>query len=104
MKIDEIIRAGARNLFSPVTAANPIGNAGRNIRRAAGIRDVDLGINKNFKVTEGHRLQFRTEFYNLFNSRNFGIPQARIDNAGFGLQWNTDDGNRRIVMGLRYTF
>src|SRR5216683_4245342 len=62
MKIDEIIRAGGRNLFSPVTAANPIGNAGRNILRAAGIRNVDLGINKNFKVTEGHRLQFRTEF------------------------------------------
>ena len=104
MKLDEIIQAGGRTLFSPVTAANSLGNAGRNILRAAGIRNLDFGINKNIRVTEGQRLQVRAEFYDAFNSRNFGIPQAAINNAGFGLQWNTDGGNRRIVMGLRYTF
>jgi hypothetical protein len=104
MSLDEIMAKGGRSLFSPVTAANPLGNAGRNILRAAGIRNLDFGINKNIRVSESKRLQIRAEFYNAFNTRNFGIPQARIDNPGFGLQGNTDGGNRRITMGLRYTF
>jgi hypothetical protein len=53
---------------------------------------------------EGHALNFRFEFYNLTNTRNFGIPEARINNPGFANQWNTDGGNRRIVMGARYVF
>ena len=104
MSLEEIVRAGGRSLFSRVTAASPIGNAGRNILRADGIANVDLGLNKNIKVSETHLLQVRAEFYNLFNSRDFGIPEALLTNSGFGLQWNTDGGQRRIVVGLRYTF
>jgi hypothetical protein len=78
------------SLFSNVTAANPLGNAGRNILRADGI--------------EGHNLQFRAEFFNLTNTRNFGIPESRINSANFANQWGTDGGNRRITLGLRYVF
>jgi hypothetical protein len=59
---------------------------------------------KNFRVTEGQRFQFRLEMYNMTNTRNFGIPEARINNTGFGNQWGTDGGNRRIFFALRYTF
>jgi hypothetical protein len=104
MSIEEIIAAGGRNLFSQVTALNPLGNAGRNILRADGINNVDLGISKSTSIGDAGRLQVRAEFYNLFNSRDFGIPEATISNPGFGLQWNTDGGGRRIVLGLRYTF
>lgn len=104
MSLEEIIAKGGRSLFSPVTAANPLGNVGRNILRAAGIKNLDLGINKNIRLLRENQLQIRAEFFNAFNTRNYGIPQARIDNAGFGLQGNTDGGNRRITMGLRYTF
>jgi hypothetical protein len=104
MSMEEIIAAGGRSLFSGVTASNPIGNAGRNILRADGINNVDLGISKNTKIGDDGRLQVRAELYNLFNSRDFGIPEASISNPGFGLQWNTAGGNRRIVLGLRYTF
>jgi hypothetical protein len=48
--------------------------------------------------------RIQAELYNLFNSRDFGIPEAAISNPGFGLQWNTAGGNRRIVLGVRYTF
>jgi hypothetical protein len=104
MSIEEIVRAGGRDLFSQVTASAPIGNAGRNILRADGINRIDLGVNKNLRLAETGRLQLRWEFYNLLNSRDFGIPEASINNPGFGLQWNTDGGARRIVVGLRYTF
>ncbi|BDC52565.1 hypothetical protein F183_A48800 [Bryobacterales bacterium F-183] len=92
-------------LFSQVTAASPLGNAGRNILRADGIGNLDLSLNKKFRLPiEGHALNFRAEMYNATNTRNFGIPNALIGNANFGNQWLTDGGNRRIVMGLRYTF
>src|SRR5262249_17613800 len=61
MSVEELIRAGGRSLFLPVTAANPLGNAGRNILRADGINNVDLGINKNLKLTESSRIQLRGE-------------------------------------------
>ena len=103
MSLEEIIAAGGRNLFSEVTPLNPLGNAGRNILRADGINNVDLGISKS-RIRDAGRLQVRAEFYNLFNSRDFGIPEATISNPGFGLQWNTNGGGRRIVLGLRYVF
>ncbi len=104
MTLPAIIGAGGRTLFSQVTAASPLGNAGRNILRADGINNVDLGINKNIRISESNRLQVRAQFYNLTNSRDYGIPQANINNTGFGLEGNTDGGNRRIVLGLRYVF
>ena len=108
MSIEDIIRvggpAGARSLFSAVTAANPIGNAGRNILRADGINRIDLGINKNLNLTETRRLQLRAEFYNLLNSRDFGIPEANIIAAGFLSEGDTDGGERRVVVGIRYVF
>lgn len=104
MTLNDIVAAGGRTLFSQVTAASPIGNAGRNILRADGINNWDLAILKNIKVSEGNRLQFRFEMYNATNTRDYGIPNANVNNAGFALSGNTDGGNRRIVMGLRYVF
>jgi Carboxypeptidase regulatory-like domain/TonB dependent receptor len=104
MTLEELLRSGGSGLFSQVTVASPLGNAGRNILRADGIGRVDLGINKNWNFHETNRLQIRAEFYNLFNSRDFGIPDAAITSPGFGNQWNTDGGNRRVVAGIRYTF
>ena len=87
-----------------VTGSECIGNIGRNVLRADGIANVDLGIFKNTKFTERQRIQLRAEMYNATNTRNFGIPEARVNSANFLNQWGTDGGNRRILLGLRYTF
>ncbi len=111
MSLPEIMAAGGRKLFLDangaltVTAARPIGNAGRNILRADGINNLDLVLTKNIKLPmEGHKLQYRAEFFNLTNTRDYGIPNATVTNTGFGLEGNTDGGNRRIIMMLRYQF
>jgi hypothetical protein len=92
------------SLFENVTVQNQLGNAGRSILRADGIGNLDFGIIKNTQIVEGHRLQLRGEFYNVTNTRNFGIPESRINSANFLNQWGTDGGNRRIQLGLRYIF
>jgi hypothetical protein len=81
-----------------------VGNAGRNILRADGINNVDIGIFKNTRIGENQRLQFRAEFNNATNTRDFGIPEGRANSSNFLNQWGTNGGNRRIVLGLRYIF
>lgn len=44
-----------------------IGNSGIGICSGPPTRNVDLGVDKNFKLTERIRMQFRMEFFNLFN-------------------------------------
>jgi hypothetical protein len=104
MSVEKLLRAGGQQLFSRVTAASPLGNVGRNILRSDGITNLDLGIIKNTRVTESQRVQFRAEFYNMANSRDFGIPESRVSSANFLNQWGNAGGNRRIVLGLRYIF
>jgi hypothetical protein len=103
--INDIYRAGASKYFAPVTAANPIGNAGRNILRSTPLNNVDFAVNKSFRMPwENHALSYRLELYDAFNHRNYGIPEARINSPAFGNEGATDGGRRRIVMGLRYQF
>lgn len=105
MNLIEIRAAGGASLFSALAAGQRTGNIGRNTIRGDGIANMDFGIFKNTKVFEGHNLQFRAEFFNLTNTRNFGTPNTAINSgANFLNQWATNGGNRRILMGLRYTF
>ena len=104
MTISEILQAGGAGLFSRVTAAEGLGNIGRNVLRSSGIKNVDFGLAKNTGIGETARLQFRAEFYNLTNTRNFGIPDNRVSSANFLNQWGTDGGNRRIVGAIRLVF
>jgi hypothetical protein len=91
--------------FRQLATGERVGNVGRNTLRADGIANLDFGIIKNTRIMEGQNIQFRAEFYNLTNTRNFGTPNSLINSgANFLNQWATNGGNRRIVMSLRYTF
>ena len=37
----------------------------------------DMSLQKNFKITEAKSVEFRTEFYNLFNHTQFSEPGAQ---------------------------
>jgi len=104
MTIPDILAAGGASLFQRITAAQRVGSAGRNILRADGINNLDLGVFKNTSIGENQRLQFRAEFNNATNTRDFGIPEGRVNSSNFLNQWGTNGGNRRIVLGLRYIF
>jgi hypothetical protein len=55
------------------------GNAGVGIIRDPGQRNLDFSLFKNFNLTERAKLQFRSEFFNAFNTPYFGDP----NNIGF---------------------
>ena len=43
-----------------------------------GLADVDFSLFKNTAVSEKANLQFRAEFFNLFNRSNFGPPNTTV--------------------------
>jgi hypothetical protein len=59
------------------TLANgQFGDSGRNILQGPGTKNIDFSIFKNFQVAESKQLQFRAEFFNLFNTPQFNNPSA----------------------------
>ncbi len=111
MTVAEILAAGGASLFRPLCgmpsatcAGERVGNVGRNTLRADGIGNVDIGFTKNTRFPNGHNIQLRIELFNATNTRNFGIPEGRINSTNFLNQWGTDGGNRRIWVALRYVF
>ena len=59
----------------PSTSGSPFGNASRNPGRSPAFNETDLSVNKKFITpVEGLNVEFRTEFYNLFNHTNFYLP------------------------------
>jgi hypothetical protein len=61
------------NAFA-VPAGGQFGNAGRNILRGPGFAQFDLALQKSFKLSEGTKIAFGAEAYNLFNHPNFAVP------------------------------
>ena len=74
----------AGSAFTLPTSDDPFGNLGRNAFRAPGLWQWDLGVTKNFTITERARLQFRSEFFNLLNHTNLGIPNQQANSTAFG--------------------
>lgn len=104
MSIEQLVAAGRFSLFQTLRPGQRVGNAGRNILRADGINNVDIGILKNTRLGENQKFQIRADFYNATNTRDFGIPNATVTSSGFLNQWGTNGGNRRVIVGLRYVF
>jgi hypothetical protein len=86
---------------APATGTD--GNLGRNVLDAPGVRNVDLGIFRNFKVRERATLQARGELTNAFNLVNLSAPNGTLSSASFGTI-RTAGGTRQVQLGLRLTF
>jgi len=65
--------------------AGTFGDVGKNSFRMPGKYNWDMGLFKNFTFTERWRLQFRAEFFNVFNRVNFFdedvSPQPNLGNV-----------------------
>lgn len=75
--------------FDPTVFSRPargdIGNAPKDVFRGPGINSWDISVFKNFPLfSETKLLQFRSEFYNIFNHTQFSSVDstARFDAAG----------------------
>ena len=70
--------------------------------------NTDLSIARAFPLgfREGLRVLFRSEFFNLFNHPNLGLPAATIGNSNFGQITSTSNliGPREVQLGMKFNF
>ncbi|HLJ16858.1 MAG TPA: hypothetical protein VKV15_20350 [Bryobacteraceae bacterium] len=78
----EIVRFNT-SLFTR-NAIGTFGNSPRNALRGPRLFDQDFAAMKNFNIVEKMRLQFRAEFFNLFNNVNFNSPGTTVGTGSFG--------------------
>ena len=86
------------------------GSLGRNTFRGPAYYDYDFALIKDTPI--GHRasgveridLQFRAEFFNLFNIVNLGLPANTLNGAGFGEISRTAGTSRQIQFSLKLIY
>ncbi|HEY9403570.1 MAG TPA: carboxypeptidase regulatory-like domain-containing protein [Pyrinomonadaceae bacterium] len=65
------------------------GNFGRNVLRGFGASQADVGLRRQFPITERVSLRFRAEFFNILNHPNFGNPVNILTSPLFGRSTQT---------------
>lgn len=85
------------------------GSIGRNTFRGPGYRNIDLSVIKNTAIAAGANrervvLQFRAEFFNVFNLVNFGLPANIVVGPGFGQISRTAGTSRQIQFSMKILY
>ncbi len=86
-----------------VPALGQFGNAGRSLVRGPGINNWDLSFSKRTEFNERIALQFRAEFFNLFNHAQFSGVGTTVGAGTFGQVVSARDP-RITQLGLRLVF
>ena len=104
----------ATHWYDPCAFSLPLagtyGNLGRNTIIGPGLADVDLSLEKSFKLNERANATFRAEMFNIMNHANFGLPNTSamsangVANGSAGLITYTLTSSRQLQFALRITF
>jgi hypothetical protein len=82
------------------------GTLGRNTFEGPNFKNVDFALFKNFalsRIREDLKIQFRGEFFNVFNRVNFFQPTPQLNDGKFGRPTATFDA-RQIQLALKIIF
>jgi hypothetical protein len=90
----------ARSLRRP---CGVFGNFGRHVVSGPGLANFDMSLFKNTQLTERMTLQFRTEFFNIFNHTNFNNPNGTLTSGTFG-QITSSGAAREVQFALKLLF
>ena len=83
--------------------AGEFGNSGRNVIIGPGFNNFDFSVIKKTEITETIWVEFRGEFFNLFNRTNFGGPNIVIGTPLFGVITSAFDP-RIVQFGVKVFF
>ena len=79
------------------------GNSDRAPISGPGRNNFDIGIQKQFPITEARYVQFRVEMFNAFNHAQFRNPNGAVANRNFGLVGGARPP-RLVQLGLKLVF
>lgn len=96
--------------FNPAAFAQPapytFGDMSRTISQLRGdtYKDIDLGVHKNFHLSERWSAQFRAEAFNLFNQVVFSNPVTSLSSINFGKVYGQANQPRVVQFALRLMY
>jgi outer membrane receptor protein involved in Fe transport len=90
-------------VLEPTDRSLPFGNAMRNSIRGLQFFQFDMGLHKQFTITERVGLQFRFEGFNLFNKTNLAFADSNRTSGTFGRLQNQFP-SRELQFALKLTF
>jgi len=80
------------------------GNESKNDLVGPPYKDVDLSVFKDIPLNERLKLQFRSEFFNVFNHSNYSTPTNTVTSSSFGLITATNGAGRDLQFALKVMF
>ena len=85
------------------------GRLGRDTFRGPGFHNFDIAMIKDTPFGKrGNRelgvVEFRAEFFNVFNIVNFGLPSNTVRGSGFGIISHTAGSSRQIQFSLKLIY
>jgi hypothetical protein len=87
-----------------VPAQYTFGNEGRNDLVGPEYKDVDFTTSKDFPLPKESTLQFRAEFFNIFNHTNYANPTNSVQTASFGKITGAAGSGRDIQFAAKIVF
>jgi hypothetical protein len=66
--------------------------------------NVDFSLFKSFRIHEAQTIEFRSEFFNIFNHTQFATPDQFEGDSTYGAISSTVNNNRQIQFALKYLF
>ncbi len=111
----QVIAGGPEQYFDPRAFLQPLpgtyGNVGRNILQGPRLTQTDFSLARKFARTERVGLQFRAEFFNLFNHTNFNTPNPVVyasatgdPSPTAGVITSTSTSSRQVQLGLKLSW
>ena len=85
-------------------SAHAFGDARIGNLRGPDLVDFDFVLQKHFQLGEFGQIEFRSEFFNIFNHPNLGLPGNQVDVPGGAAITNTAADNRELEFAVKYTF
>ena len=80
--VDPYVKTSTGFFINPAAFAIPapgtFGNLARNALKGPTLAQLDLTLDKKFRVTERANVEFRAEIYNIMNHANFAVPASRL--------------------------
>jgi carboxypeptidase family protein len=107
-----VILGGPNEYFNPLAFIQPLngtyGNVGRNILQGPSLAQFDFSLAKRWALSERFTLQFRSEFFNIFNHTNLNTPNPVVYAADTGAPsptagviTSTATTSRQVQLGLK---
>ena len=88
----------------PAPLAGELGNASRVPVSGPDFVNSDFSFIKDFRVYRETSLNFRAEFFNLFNHTQYGMPVNDINASGFGAVNSTVNNPRLVQFAAKLSF